>query len=89
MGLLRSLRRGFFDFENVPPWDTWICYVAGKGVNDARWHPFDAYLLSWVPVSLVDLVTAGIDANPEGCICWARDLDKEFVRQLVGAGLVS
>jgi len=52
--------KGFFDVTNVPPWDTWICFV-------------EPYLVSWVPPRLLDLASTGIDVNPEGCILWAPD----------------
>ena len=48
---------GFFDVDNTPPWDTWVAF-SGKA------------LLSWVPGELVDLVSQGIEANPEGCVAW-------------------
>lgn len=51
---------GFFDVENVPPWDTWIVML-GK------------YLVSWVPPQLFQLVQEGLDVNPEQCILWADD----------------
>lgn len=49
--------KGFFDYDNAPPWDTWIAYS-------------DRTLLSWVPGELVPLVQLGIDVNPEECIRW-------------------
>jgi hypothetical protein len=66
---------GFFDAENVPPWDTWVEYVG-------------SYLISWVPGRIVGLVDHGIDANPESCILWATDLDAAFTRQLSGEELL-
>jgi len=60
--------KGFFDVNNVPPWDTWVCYV-------------DSYLVSWVPPVLEELVSAGIAVNPEECIRWAGPA---FVNSLFG-----
>jgi hypothetical protein len=51
---------GFFDVENVPPWDTWIVM-------------FGKYLISWVPPQLIRLVKEGLDVSPEQCILWADD----------------
>jgi hypothetical protein len=48
---------GFFDVDNVPPWDTWVAFSNGT-------------LLSWVPPSLVTLAQSGIEVNPECCILW-------------------
>jgi hypothetical protein len=51
--------KGFFDADNVPPWDIWV-------------HYSEKTLISWAPQVLVHLVSDGIDANPEGCIRWAE-----------------
>jgi hypothetical protein len=49
---------GFFDVNNVPPWDIWVDFSNGT-------------LTSWVPPMLLDAAEMGIDANPEECIRWA------------------
>jgi len=49
---------GFFDVNNIPPWDTWVGFENGT-------------LVSWIPEELVGIVNSGIDANPELCIRWA------------------
>ena len=48
---------GFFDTNNVPPWDLWVSFSDGA-------------LISWVPLGLIEAAHLGIDANPEECICW-------------------
>ena len=53
--------KGFFDVNNVPPWDCWVIYF----------HP---YLVSWIPQICIDLAQAGIDVNPEQCILWADEV---------------
>ena len=73
-GAAEAATNGFFDDNNVPPWDTWICYVRDE---EAR---YGNYLLSWVPSHLVDLAEDGIQVNPEQCICWAKDLGTSFLR---------
>jgi hypothetical protein len=49
---------GFFDVNNVPPWDIWVAFS-------------ERTLVSWVPSVLVELAEKGIDAHIEGCIGWA------------------
>ncbi len=56
-GAARYTSNGFFDVDNVPPWDTWVAFSQGT-------------LLSWVPPLLIGLAQSGIDVNPEGCIRW-------------------
>ena len=82
---------GFFDGDNIPAWDTWIWYVTNDFVSKPEFWSgavTDSYLLSWVPEPLIEVVTSGIDVNPEECICWATDLDTPFIRQLKQAGFV-
>jgi hypothetical protein len=59
--------KGFFDVNNVSPWDTWVCFV-------------DDHLVSWVPPALEELAAAGIDVNPEKCIQWSTPA---FVNSLI------
>lgn len=73
---------GFFDVDNVPPWDTWIDYVV-ESVE--QWK---SYLVSWVPPQLVPLADAGIQYNPEHCIAWAAHFHADFVLELQRLGIV-
>jgi hypothetical protein len=57
-GAAQYASNGFFDVNNVPPWDIWVAFSEGT-------------LVSWVPTVLVELAQKGIDANPEGCVRWA------------------
>jgi hypothetical protein len=61
-GAAQYSSKGFFDVDNIPPWDTWVCFT-------------ERYLVSWVPPQLLDLANQGIDVNPEQCILWAPDTD--------------
>jgi len=49
---------GFFNGNDIPPWDTWIHYAERK-------------LTCWVPEELIGLAQDGIDGNPVDCIHWA------------------
>jgi hypothetical protein len=87
--------RGFFDVDNIPPWDTWVYYVRygdwrmegdpplpGSGAHASAGA---SYLVSWVPPELVELADAGVSVNPERCIVWASDVDSAFTRRLCAA----
>lgn len=50
---------GFYDFDNVPPWDLWVGFA-------------DRALVSWVPPRLIVAAQMGIDVNPENCIQWMQ-----------------
>lgn len=58
-GAAEASSNGFFDVNNVPPWDIWVDFSEGT-------------LVSWVPPALIDVAQMGIDANPEECIRWAK-----------------
>jgi hypothetical protein len=57
-GAAEASSNGFFDVNNVPPWDIWVHFSEGT-------------LVSWVPPALVDVAQMGIYVNPEACIRWA------------------
>lgn len=61
---------GFFDFDNTPPWDLWLAYETTTTPYLSSWRPFSTYLICWIPDALVELVSAGCDVNPEGCLKW-------------------
>jgi hypothetical protein len=50
---------GFFDVNNVPPWDIWVGFS-------------ERTLVSWVPPALIEVAQMGIYVNPEECIRWAN-----------------
>lgn len=55
---------GFFDVENVPPWDTWIALFRDEDADVS----FAECLIGWVPQEFVALAGRGIRVNPEECI---------------------
>ncbi len=79
MALVESF--GYFDWDNLPPWDTWIAYVRDEE-RERQGLSHASYLVAWVPPDLIERADAGIRANPERCLLWASDLDTERARQL-------
>jgi hypothetical protein len=68
-GAADASSNGFFDTNNVPPWDIWLGFSNGM-------------LVSWVPPALVDVAAMGVFVNPEECIRWA-DSHYSFINALV------
>ncbi len=68
---------GFFDVENSPPWDVWLCFA------DQR------LLVAWVAPEDLSRAEAGIYVNPERCVAWAGDIDTPFNDHLRAQGLLS
>lgn len=68
---------GFFDIDNVPAWDTWVAYFEG---GDR--HSYTSYLISWIPPQFVEIVSGGINVNPEECIVWLADANAGFAQKL-------
>ncbi len=79
---------GYFDWDNLPPWDTWLSYVrdqtrekqAQRGNQED--DGFQSYLVSWVPSSLLERVDAGVRGNGDGCLRWANQLDSPLARRI-------
>lgn len=63
---------GFFDVNNVPPWDTWVAYIVENSGN--------SYLVCWIPDIYVSLAQKGIDVNPEECIYWLDQSKNELAK---------
>ena len=70
---------GFFDSQNVPPWDTWVGFFWDERLPESA---FRTCLLCWVPDFAIPQVNAGIAANPEGCIGWSSDVDSPLLRSV-------
>lgn len=76
----------YFDDEDNPPWDTWICCIAGKKLTKPDENPFDLrivvsqkinttdYVLSWVPPEWTDEVTDAMRCEVMGAFMWADHL---------------
>lgn len=83
---------GFFDWDNLPPWDTWVAYVHDEDRESQAQRagvdppPFTSFLVSWVPPELIERADAGVRANPPDCALWASDLDIPLARRLEAVG---
>jgi len=78
-GVAEVVTGGFLSINNVPPWDTWVAYLH----EDER----TAYLVSWVPGKMTEILDSGIDANPEECFGWADLRRPHLVESLAASGL--
>ena len=77
---------GFFDVNNVPPWDTWVTYFQDQEPNI---DSFDTeYLIAWIPPEFVQLANEGIAVNPEQCILWLSDTSVELAKVLRAQNLL-
>lgn len=65
-GAAALVSHGYFDDDNVPPWDTWVVYIPADAGEPGK-------LISWVPPQLFKLVDDAIQVNPEECIYWATE----------------
>lgn len=69
---------GFFDIDNIPPYDTWVHLVEGSE------YPLreNDFLISWVPPFFVDLVQRTLDVHMEDCIVWLDEYKHPLVEVL-------
>ncbi|MCA1819166.1 MAG: hypothetical protein LC620_03805, partial [Halobacteriales archaeon] len=77
---------GFFDVNNVPPWDTWLDYFPPTKEGTGKYSTDDhGKLVAWVPSPFLAAADIGIRVNPEDCIRWA-DQDNDIMGLLVERG---
>ena len=92
-GVAEVESEGFFDVDNIPPYDTWVWMVRNLRTfeyGDGTQAEMEAnYLVAWVPPDFVSLASAGVKVNPEECILWLDTMDDEFVRSLRRLKLLS
>ena len=70
-GAAEVASEGFFDINNIPPWDTWV----GLYRSDLLDVGHKVYLISYVPEMFLRHAGKGVDVNPEQCIMWLHDAD--------------
>lgn len=83
-GAADEASRGYFDVNNVPPWDTWIALADDDPLVAVSSRQ---YVVAWVPPDLIECACAGIEANPEQSIAWLEDLDVGARAELQRLGL--
>lgn len=71
-GAAEPVSDGFFDLDNIPPWDTWVSFFDDGTDADTC---FSRYLLVYVPNELIPLADLGILLNPERCMLWLEDTE--------------
>lgn len=57
----QNVSGGFFDSQDLPPWDLWIAIQGGESAPT---------LLSWIPDILLERANAGTEASAEECFDW-------------------
>lgn len=62
-GAAAMVSNGYFDDDNIPPWDTWLMYSPA--------YSGEAKLISWVPPELTECVDYAMRCNAEECLYWA------------------
>ncbi len=62
-GAAASVSNGYFDLENIPPWDTWLMYFPA--------YCGEGKLISLVPPELAEMVDYAMRCNAEECLYWA------------------
>lgn len=85
-GASEDASAGWFDRVDLPPWDTWLCFVP---LFPER-HPYEHALISYVPEHSMNAVERGIGVNPIDCHEWtsASDvvaLDTLYKKSLMGS----
>ena len=86
-GHVSAASQGFYDEDDLPPWDTWLYYIEpDKEIEGLAYQP--EYLVSWVPRAWIDLAQIGVKEHFLDCMRWGEQTDIAFTRQLRYAGLL-
>ena len=92
-GTAEAESEGFFDVNNIPPYDTWVWMVRNVRTfacaDGARGEVEANYLVAWVPPDFIQLANVGIAVIPEACVLWLDTLDDEFARSLRRMGFLT
>lgn len=70
-GAASAASSGWFDSNDLPPWDTWFAYAR---LNTRRFTEREA-LFAFVPHAWEARVEQGMKVNPIDCIEWATEDD--------------
>jgi hypothetical protein len=65
-GAVSAETQGFFDDEDLPPWDTWIAYTERHGAGEAG----ENVLVSWMPESYRQLAERAIAVHMCNAYAW-------------------
>ncbi len=99
-GTAEYVSGGFFDVDNIPPWDTWLCLLPSEegrswsasltAEGDPGWWGFSncCYLVSWVPPQFVPLAAEAVKVAVMDCLVWSEWVDSTFMRRLRATGLL-
>ena len=68
-GTAEAASGGYFDINNVPPWDTWVLLTEQP---DQPRKSRGTCLIAWVPPAFISRAQLGIEANPAAKLGSAR-----------------
>ena len=76
---------GFFDYDGVPPWDTWITLTTDPE-SAHPWDELQLLLLCYIPEPFVKVAGAGMWGSTLGCINWIGSPDVKktaFIQEIL------
>lgn len=80
---------GYFDIDDVPPWDTWFWLGTDpsrtRGTAD---NTYVFYLLSWVPQPYIEYVEKAMDSLVVDCLVYAEDSGLSIVPEMRHLGVI-
>jgi uncharacterized protein (TIGR02996 family) len=89
LGQAMTYSHGYFDGDNLPPWDTWVTQVPEPSPveRDRPGRVTPHYLVAWVPPAYVGRAGPGVAMNEEGSLQWLSEVDTPFTAALRAAGV--
>lgn len=85
-GVAEEASSGFFDADNIPPYDTWIWMAENtQTVLYPSRRKIDVpnnYLIAWVPPLFIPAAKRGLDVHVEACISWLDEHSDPFAESV-------
>src|SRR5262249_45794147 len=83
-GAVQVETSGFIDYDDIPAWDTWICWVSEETDTSSG-----GYLLCWIPPAFVQVVEYGMAVSCTEPFRWASGVVAPFLRRLRATKLLA
>lgn len=71
----------FFDWDDIPPWDTWVSFLVTEEVKKT-FYVYGSFIICWIPDQFKELADYGKCVSMGSSICWADNLDEQETREL-------
>ena len=77
-GIAEIESRGYFDYFEYPPWDSWVYFVSRNDMEVAGSKKASTHLIAWVPPQFTNPVEVAIPQNNDYALMTLKDAKELF-----------